>query len=274
MPIITLTSDFGLQDHIAASVKGQIIQHCNTLPTIVDVTHQITPYNLSQSAYIIESILPNYPNNTYHCVFVNLYHNYNSELLCVRYNNQYIFCANNGFINMVSKGKPMQVVAIPTTDNSNFITLISTIINVINWLDSGADLESLGILKNDYIVENTLEPDIGDNWLEGHLQFIDNYENVVTNISKALFNKVRGDRKFNIVFKRDELIDHISEHYNDVPKGEKVAIFNASGYLEIAINGGNAAGLFGFQNSAQTQNSLSNAEQNNVFYKTIKIYFE
>ncbi len=98
-----------------------------------------------------------------------------------------------------------------------------------------------------YVQKNHLRPLLDNNWIEGQIIFIDNFENVIVNITQEQFEEQRKGRKFRIVFKRDEVIDRISESYADVPEGEKLALFNSAGYLEIAINKGNAAGLFGLK---------------------------
>ena len=69
--------------------------------------------------------------------------------------------------------------------------------------------------------------------------------------------------------KRDEIIDRISDTYADVNEGEKLALFNSANYLEIAINKGNAAGLFGLQGFSENQ-----VQSNRLFYQTVKVFFE
>ncbi len=95
---------------------------------------------------------------------------------------------------------------------------------------------------------------------------------MIVNITRDAFEEQRKGRSFRIVFKRDETIDRISESYADVHEGEKLAIFNSAGYLEIGIQKGNAAGLFGLQGfSEQSQNQYL---QSRLFYQTIRVYFE
>ena len=117
---------------------------------------------------------------------------------------------------------------------------------------------------------------LGNNWIEGQIIFIDNFENVIVNINKEDFEEQRKGRSFTIVFKRDEVIDKISETYADVNEGEKLALFNSAGYLEIAINKGNAAGLFGLQGYSEKQQLYSQQQLNNknLFYQTVKVYFQ
>ena len=90
---------------------------------------------------------------------------------------------------------------------------------------------------------------------------------ILKNNAKAVRSKIS--------FKRDEVIDRISDSYADVPEGEKLALFNSAAYLEIAINKGNAAGLFGLQGFLEKQNQPQHQYLNNrLFYQTVKVYFE
>ena len=98
---------------------------------------------------------------------------------------------------------------------------------------------------------------------------IDRFNNVVVNITIHEFEEARKGRKFKIVLLRDAFIEEISITYSDVPEGEKLARFNESGYLEIAINKGFAAPLFGLGEYGQ-----SSSQQKRQYYQTIKIFFE
>jgi S-adenosylmethionine hydrolase len=108
--------------------------------------------------------------------------------------------------------------------------------------------------------------------MEGQIISIDHFENVIVNITQDEFEAQRKGRRFKIVFKRDEVIDRISETYADVNEGEKLALFNSAGYLEIAINKGNAAGLFGLQGFSEK--NISQYTQTRLFYQTVRVYFE
>jgi S-adenosyl-L-methionine hydrolase (adenosine-forming) len=274
MPLLTLTSDFGLQDHISASVKGQFFQHVNDLQAIVDISHALSPFNLQQTAYVLKSTLSHFPENTYHCIFVNLFETLERELLCFQYNNQYIFCANNGLLNLIVADESIAVYAIPLDKQLplTVINYVQTMAKGINWIAGGGTLENLGERKQNVLMKNNLKPLEGEDWIEGYIIFIDQYENVIVNITQQQFEKARKNRKFKIVFKRDEIIEKISETYSNVSQGEKLALFNTAGYLEIAVNQGNAAGLFGFRNYGQNANNAY--AQKNLYYQTIKIFFE
>lgn len=276
MPTITLTSDFGLQDHISATVKGQFLQHLNSITNFIDVTHTVASYNLPQAAYFIKCVLDNFAVGTYHCVFVNLFELNIKQLLCFKQQDQYIFCADNGFVNLINYDNKAKVYAISLDKNMpfNIMSFVHSMAKCINWLESGNAMEDIGEITTTYIDKHSLKPIVSKELLEGYIIFVDQYENVITNITKKLFNDVRANRKFKIAFKRDEIIESIAESYADVPQGEKLALFNSSGFLEIAINQGNAAGLFGLVSYNNASKSSSNFLQKGLYYQTVKIYFE
>ena len=59
-----------------------------------------------------------------------------------------------------------------------------------------------------------------------------------------------------------------------MPQGEKLVIFNSAGYMEIAINKGNAAGLFGLKGYSENNGNMPNVMQARLFYQTVKFYFD
>ncbi|MBS1600748.1 MAG: SAM-dependent chlorinase/fluorinase [Bacteroidetes bacterium] len=269
MPLLTLTSDFGQQDYLAGAVKGQLHQ-INPEFNITDISHHLTPFNYPQAAYICRNSIKNFPPYTYHIIMVNLFEQKPEHLLLAYHNEQYIFCADNGLLTMILETKPEIVIGLDLDKNSIKNTLYCTRVigHAINDIIQGKSLMQIGQPDIAYTEKNSLRPLLGDNWIEGQIIFIDNFENVVVNITRDNFEEQRKGRSFRIVFKRDEMIDKISETYADVPEGEKLAIFNSAGYLEIAINKGNAAGLFGLQDF--TERSM----QSRLFYQTVRVYFE
>lgn len=269
MALITLTSDFGQQDYIAGAVKGQLLQIDPSF-LIHDISHQVASFNYPQAAYICRNALWQFPANTYHIILVNLFEQKPDYLLLASVNGQFIFCADNGLLHMILPAKPDLVVGLPLDKNEIKNTLYCTrcIGQAIRSMESGIDPVTLGDPGIKYIEKNDLRPLLGDNYIEGQIIFIDKFENVIVNITRDEFEAQRRGRSFRIVFKRNEIIDRISESYADVPQGEKLALFNSANYLEVAINKGNAAGLFGLQDF--TDQSL----QHHLFYQTVKVFFE
>lgn len=275
MPIITLTTDFGLQDYLVAAVKGQLYSVMDSI-TIVDVSHQLSSFNYPQAAYFCDSAFRHFPANTIHIVLVNMFDARPTQMLLSTYNNQYIACADNGLVTMISDGAPDEVVGLPLPEDIQPTTLVCTqvIAHAIQKIFRGEKLASVGIPGVTFNEKLRLKYVNSPTTIEGQILYIDNFENVIVNITKADFDRECKGRSFKIVFKRDEVIDTISETYACVSHGEKVAFFNSAGYLEIAINKGNAAGLFGLQGFSDTMQKQSIALQNKWFYQTVKIFFE
>ena len=275
MPLLTLTSDIGQQDFLVGAVKGQLLQANKDL-TIVDITHQLSPFNYPQAAYVCRNAIKNFPEGTFHLVLVNLFDERPEHMLLAEHNGQFIGCADNGLLTMVLEETPQKIVALvlDKSQQKNTVYCTSVFAKAFNELISGKQLEDCGDTNVSIRVKNPLRAMLGNNWIEGQIIFIDNFENVIVNITKDEFEEQRKGRSFKIVFKRDEVIDKISETYADVAEGEKLALFNSAGYLEIAINKGNAAGLFGLQGFSEQQQQQSQYMNNRLFYQTIKVYFE
>ncbi len=277
MPLLTLTSDIGEQDFLAGAMKGQLLQSINGL-NIVDITHSLSPFNYPQAAYVCRNAIRNFAPGTFHLILVNIFDEKPEHLLMAEHNGQYIGCADNGLLTMILEEVPQKVVALPLgkLNQKNTLYCVSVFGKAINEIISGKTLDETGDATVSIRVKNPLKPMLGNNWIEGQIIFIDNFENVIVNINKEDFEEQRKGRSFTIVFKRDEVIDKISETYADVSEGEKLALFNAAGYLEIAINKGNAAGLFGLQGFSEKQNQHAQQQfiNNRLFYQTVKVFFQ
>ena len=125
MALITLTSDFGLQDYIAGAVKGQLLQ-IDPEFRIHDVSHQIAPFNYPQAAYICRNALWQFPRIPIILSWLTSL-NRNPNISCSRaLNGQYIFCADNGLLQMILPAKPDLVVGLPLDQNEIKNTLYCT----------------------------------------------------------------------------------------------------------------------------------------------------
>ncbi len=275
MALLTLTSDIGNRDYLVGAVKAQLLQ-VNPDFHIIDITHNIPPFNYPQAAYICRSTIRNFPAFTYHIILVNLFENKPDKLILAYHKDQYFLCADNGLLTMILEEKPEMVIGLPldklAVKNTIYCALIMG--KTVNQLVNGGSIQEIGIPDVEYLEKNHLRPMLDNNWIEGQIIFIDNFENVIVNITHEQFEEQRKGRSFRIVFKRDEVIDRISESYADVNEGEKLALFNSAGYLEIAINKGNAAGLFGLKGFSEKTRQVSNMIQNQLPYQTIRVYFE
>ncbi len=275
MPLLTLTSDIGQQDFLIGAVKGQLLQ-INQSFSLIDISHNLSPFNYPQAAYVCRNAIKNFPPGTFHLILVNLFDERPEHMLLAEHNGHYIGCADNGLLTMILEEVPQKTVALALDKNQqkNTIYCAAVFAQAFNELCSGKKIEEIGDASVSIQVKNPLRPMQGSDYIEGQIIFIDNFENVIVNIHHDEFEEQRKGRSFKIVFKRDEVIDKISETYADVNEGEKLALFNSAGYLEIAINKGNAAGLLGLQNFSEKQLQQSQYMNSRLFYQTVKVYFE
>ena len=275
MPLVTLTSDIGQQDYLVGAVKGRLLR-IHPEFQIVDISHSLSPFNYPQAAYVCRSAIKNFPEFTFHIVLINLFESKPDQMLLAFHKDQYVLCADNGLLGMILEDKPEMLLGIPMEKSAikNTLYCIDVAAKAITQLTNGEPVQRIGQPDPVYIEKNPLRPLLGEDWIEGQIIFIDNFENVIVNITQEQFEQQRKGRRFKIVFKRDEVIDRISGSYADVPQGEKLVLFNSAGYMEISINKGNAAGLFGLRGYSEQNGQMNTMVQNRLFYQTIKVFFE
>lgn len=276
MPFVTLTSDIGQRDFLVGGIKGQLLK-VNSHFSIIDITHELSPFNFHQAAYVCRNAMKCFPEGTMHIVMVNLFDDKPEHLLLAKHNGHYIGCADNGLLTMILEELPEKVVALPidNTTQKNTLYFTSIFAKAFNEIQNGKGLEDIGDSTVSINIKNALQPTLEYDRIVGQIIFTDNFENVIVNITKEDFENQRKGRSFKIVFIRDEVIDRISDTYADVPEGEKLALFNAAGYLEIAINKGNAAGLFGLQGYSEKQQPTQQHYHNNrTYYQNVTVLFE
>src|SRR5205085_2431547 len=165
--------------------------------------------------------IKNFPEQTFHIILINLFDKRPEHLLLIKHNNQYIGCADNGLITMILEEVPQEIVALPLSKSAQKNTLYcaSVFATAFNDIIAGKTLNDIGDADISIEVKNHLRPLLGNNWIEGQIIFIDNFENVIINITKEEFEEQRKGRSIKVVFKRDEVIEKISESYADVHDG-------------------------------------------------------
>jgi S-adenosylmethionine hydrolase len=187
MPLLTLTSDIGQRDYLVGAVKAQILQ-VNPAFTIIDVSHNVSPFNYPQAAYVCRCAFKNFPDFSYHIILIDLFEKKPDQLLLAFHKNQYYLCADNGLLNMILEEKPEMVIGIPLDKRANKNTLhcAGVMAKVANQLIQGESIQNIGVPDAVYIEKNHLRPLLDNNWIEGQIIFIDNFENVIVNITRAV----------------------------------------------------------------------------------------
>ncbi len=269
MALITLTSDIGSPDYLVGAIKAQLLQ---LIPDaqLIDISHHIPPFNYPQASYVCRSAIRHFPPFSFHLILVDLFASPPKQLLLAFHQDHYFLTADNGLLSMILEGTPAMVIGIPLDETISKTTLQLTEVmgSVINRINKGEAIQRLGTPDIRFQEKKHLQPIIEQQFIEGQIIFIDSFENVIVNITREQFEENRKGRGFRIVFRGDETIDQLSESYADVSEGEKLALFNSAGYLEIAINKGNAAGLFGLKGYSEK------SRQGQLAYQTVRIYFQ
>ncbi len=273
MALVTLSTDIGQQDYIVPAIKGQLLSNAANLQ-LVDVTHYLSQSNLPEAAYLCSNAFSYYPANTIHLVLLNFFEISKPHILIAKHNKQIIVCADNGWLTMLLEQMPTEVYALPINIKQPFLKITEQIAKAVAHISEGKLITEIALPISEIVVKHPLKPTASESWIKGQIIFIDNFENVVINITKAFFEEHRKGRSFKIAFKRNETIEALSNNYLSIPEGEKLAWFNSAGYLEIAINKGNMAGLFGLQGFNEIMYKEGKAMQNKWFYQTITVFFE
>lgn len=273
MPIVTLSTDIGQADFIVGAIKGQLLKAVPNA-NIIDISHQLSSQNYIQAAYICSNAFKYYPASALHIVIVNLFDAMPACLLIAKHNNQFIACPDNGILTMITGSKPDNIIAI-NVEQKNYLGVLEctqVIVNAFIKLSNGESFDSIGEKITEIVEKYPLRSTAGSDWIDSQIIFIDNFENVVVNLTYNEFEEHRKGRDFKIIFTRNEDIIKLSKNYASVAHGEILAWFNSAGYLEIAVNKGNLAGLFGLTGFTETQHTT--LQEKLMFQTRVRIVFE
>jgi len=245
MSIITLTTDYGLKDHFAGALKGKLLSEFREA-IVIDISHDIDPFNVAEAAYIISSAYSSFPKGTVHLIGVDIELNAENQHIAMQWNDHYFICADNGILSMlIQRIVPQKLVAINIHDRlPSDATDLDVFVKVACHLAKGGLPNVIGKEITSLKEVTELQAVVSDNQIKGYVIYIDHFGNAVTNIAKKLFLETGKGRPYEIRFK-NQVIKTILPKYSDIVvsdkyswkdyEGEKLAIFNEAGFLEIAI---------------------------------------
>ena len=264
MSIITLTTDYGNKDYSVSELKAKIYNEISDV-RIVDVSHNISPFNLTEAAYIIKSAYRHFPKGSIHIIGIESDLTPENAHIAMKFDDNYFIGADNGIFSMIiGDFKADSMVEINIHKNYNYtITANDVFVKIATHISREGKLEVIG-KKIDSIKEiKNIKPAVSNdnNQIIGSVIYIDNYGNVVTNITEKIFEKIAKSRPFTI-YARNVKFDRIYNTYSDAidysiskdkreEDGKKIALFNNLGYLELSIyksnpsTVGSASTLFG-----------------------------
>jgi S-adenosylmethionine hydrolase len=249
MGIVTLTTDFGLRDHFAGSVKGALYSAAPQV-VIADISHLVTPFDLQQAAYVLGHSWSRFPEGTVHVISVGPSPSARFNHVAFRSGSHYFVGPNNGLFSLVYGIQPEDIREICSAgkEPGTFVAL-DIYVPVAADLHNGKSIVEIGTELNGIaeLIRPRHLPE--DDVIKGNVVFIDSFGNLVTDITRSEFEKIGRGRSFSIRVVGEE-ITSLSKRYSDADDGDKLALFNSEGFLEIAINQGKANQLLNIRMNA------------------------
>jgi hypothetical protein len=246
-PIITLLTDFGLKDPYVASMKGVILS-INPQCTLVDITHQVSPYDIKEGAFILAQAYSTFPKGTIHLSVVDPgVGSPRKPILFVTKNYFFIGPDNGLFTFALKREKLKKVIALGKMEF--FLPEVSPTFHgrdlfapVAAHLSFGIAPESFGRVIKSWNEISFPEPVLRQEKLIGEVVHIDTFGNLVCNIDYKNLLKFSKSRPFVIKIGK-RTMRGLKKGYWEGRKDEPMALIGSGGFLEISIREGNAQRL-------------------------------
>ncbi|HDZ90080.1 MAG: SAM-dependent chlorinase/fluorinase [Deltaproteobacteria bacterium] len=247
--IITLLTDFGLEDPYVAMMKGVILAEIPAA-RVVDMGHQVKPGAVSRAAAIILETFPYFPEGTVHLVVVDPGVGTERRPIIVEASSHLFVGPDNGvFWPLIRLNGQCRIVQI--TETRYFRAEVSRTFHgrdifapVAAHLSRGADPLDMGPIIADPVRIQVPAPYRKGGTLYGHVIRVDHFGNLITDIRFREIKDFAGDRGL-LIRLGDLVIKGVRQTYADAPQGEVLCLFGSSGYLEIAVNQGRASDRIG-----------------------------
>ncbi|MCE9529100.1 MAG: SAM-dependent chlorinase/fluorinase [Planctomycetales bacterium] len=245
MPLVTLTTDFGISSPYVAQMKGVLLSFCPEIH-LLDITHGIHPQNVAEGAIVLADVTPFFPADTLHIAVVDPGVGTARRLLYVEAGEQKYLLPDNGLLTLVAGRSPPSLII--SLENRNYWrnSVSSTfhgrdiLAPVAAQLCRGVSPRALGPQVADFIHLPLPEAAVGPGRIAGHITYIDSLGNLITNITQEQLAQI-GLLAESEVSLLGKTIVGIGNAYADAPPGSLTALCDSQGRLEIAMVNGSAA---------------------------------
>ena len=242
--IITLLTDFGIKDHYVASLKGVILginPHC----TLVDISHQVSPQDIREGAFILANTYSFFPRGTIHLSVVDPEVGSSRKPILIVTKDYFFVGPDNGLFTLAaSREQVSQVVAL--TNKKFFLPSVSATFHgrdlfapVAGHLSLGVKPGAFGSELDSWMELNFGKAKIKEKGLVGEILHIDGFGNLISNIRKQEFSDFTGDQPF-VIKVGTKTIHGLKRRYSDGSRNELIALFGSGGFLEISVREGSA----------------------------------
>lgn len=257
MSIITLLTDFGTQDAYAGIMKGVILS-INPQAVIIDITHHIDSQDVIQAAYLIKSSYRYFPEGTVHVIVVDPGVGSDRGIVALEMMGHIFLAPDNGVLTLLmDEGKTDSIVRVENT--RYFLKPVSRTFHgrdifapVGAHLCRGMDIRNLGPpLDQQHLIHLKIDkPCLSEtNRLVGTVICFDRFGNCISNIDETCLKTIdtRGSGRLLEIKIGNTSIKGLSPSYVATEPNRPLAIMGSFGYLEIALNQGNARHALGIQ---------------------------
>jgi hypothetical protein len=250
MQILTLTTDFGTEDWFVGTMKG-VIASINPRVAVVDITHAIPSGDVRAGAFALAASYKYFPQGTVHVAIVDPGVGSKRRAIVIQ-TQRYLFVGpDNGVLSLALRGERIKTVR-ALENETYFLKPISQTFHgrdvfapVAAHCARGVSIGKFGPVVTDFIRLDWPEPKELNKSVEGEVIYIDKFGNAITNIPATTVTSL--GREHLQIFKGRKRICTSGTHYQSVPARQAVAVPGSSGYLEIAVNGGNASAMLGLR---------------------------
>ncbi|MBU2539182.1 MAG: SAM-dependent chlorinase/fluorinase [Proteobacteria bacterium] len=265
--IITLTTDFGLQDEYVGVMKG-VVAGLAPQVRLIDLCHSIRAQDIRQAAFILQAAAPYFPKGTIHLAVVDPGVGSSRQLLAVRAMNQIFLGPDNGILTPFLQERLFEEAIVIDCPHLYLAPLSTTfhgrdiLAPVAAALATGADLSSLGTqaFKENLtkLASPTLQIDRIHGNIAGAVIHIDHFGNLTTNIHQRDIAGLTADPASIQIFHKKQQITGLANAYASLPDRQVLAIIGSRGYLELAVANGNAARFLGAEVNDTVRVKLGN----------------
>lgn len=252
--IITLTTDFGLQDHYVSVMKAVILDIVSNV-RFIDVSHEIPPQDVMAGAWVVRNSAMLFPPKTVHLVVVDPGVGTDRTPVAIQIKDQLFVGPDNGIFSLIGEEFDYKAIKLENDkywrkDRSNTFHGRDIFAPVAAHLANGVPLEELGDPLEKLVTYRWAIPISDKDGIQGWIVHIDRFGNLVSNIPSFLIEETIGDSRLKI-YVGNTILDEIVTTFGSVPDGEPAAYIGSSDKLEVAINKGNAKQMLGVEKGAQ-----------------------
>jgi S-adenosyl-L-methionine hydrolase (adenosine-forming) len=252
--ILTLLTDFGTRDAYVASMKGVILGINPDLRTI-DITHEVPPQDVMEAAFVLKEALPFFPEDAIHLCVVDPGVGTARRPVAVRAGQRIFIGPDNGLFPLALGDAVDEAVVLDNPEYwrqgtpSNTFHGRDIFAPVAAYLSTGVSLQQVGSPVTALTPMHWALPIVDDKGIRGWVIHIDRFGNCITNIDRSILDQFGAPSRVKC-FAGNTILTVVSSTYGDVEPGEPLLLLSSGDYLEVAVNGGNAAELLGIRKGA------------------------